>query len=78
MTDKHTPAGEMAYEDGLDNLTDLRDEVERLREDKAKLLEALKAIYRVAETASLPGPVYLSIAEVEAARDAIKAAKGDA
>ncbi len=43
-----------------------------------ELLSALEGIYRVAETASLPGPVPLSIAEVEAARAAIKAAKGDA
>ncbi len=42
------------------------------------LLEALKAIYRVAEPASLPGPVPLSIAEVEAARIALdKAEKGE-
>ncbi len=39
-------------------------------------LKALKAIVRVADQASLPGAVYLSGAEVRAARAAIK--KGEA
>jgi hypothetical protein len=40
-----------------------------------QLLAALTAIVRVAETASLPGPVPLSIAEFNEARDAIKEAE---
>lgn len=39
------------------------------------MMAALKAIYRVAKTASLPGPVHLSIEEVYTVRDAIAKAE---
>lgn len=40
-----------------------------------EMYAALKAIYRVAKTASLPGPVHLSIEEVYAARDVLAKAE---
>ncbi len=40
------------------------------------LLAVCKAIYRVADTASLPGPVHLSIGERNALRHAIEKAEG--
>ena len=49
--------------------------IDSLFANNADLLAALKAIYRVAEPAMLPGPVYLSIEEVYAARDAIAQAE---